>query len=52
LVTLRLPPGASSEEIAAARRAVENATVELLWLADALKLYQENQATVRYFGRA
>ena len=49
---LEATPGVSPAEIAAARRAVDVATVELLWLTDAMKLYQQRKVTVRYFGRA
>jgi hypothetical protein len=49
---LEATPGVSPAEIAAARRAIEVAAVELSWLTDAMKLYQERKATVRYFGRA
>ena len=49
---LEATPGVSPAEIAAARRAIEVAAVELSWLTDAMKLYQESKVTVRYFGRA
>ena len=49
---LEATPGVSPAEIAAARRAIEVAAVELSWLTDAMKLYQERKVTVRYFGRA
>jgi hypothetical protein len=49
---LEAKPGVSQAEIAVARRAVDVAAVELTRLADAMKLYQERNVTVRYFGRA
>jgi hypothetical protein len=49
---LEATPGVSPAEIAAARRAIEVAAVELSWLTDAMKLYQERKVTVRYFGQA
>jgi len=45
-------PGAPAAEIAAARRAVAVAAVELMRLVDALRLFESKRATVRYFGRA
>ena len=49
---LEATPGVSPAETAAARRAIEVAAAELSWLTDAMKLYQERNVTVRYFGRA
>ena len=49
---LEATPGASLEEIAAARRAIAAAAVELTRLVDALRLFDAKQATVRYCGRA
>jgi hypothetical protein len=49
---LEATPGASLEEIAAARRAIAAAAVELTRLVDAMRLFEAGRATVRYFGRA
>jgi hypothetical protein len=49
---LEATPGASPAEIAAARRAVAVAAVELTRLVDALRLFEAKRVTVRYFGRA
>ena len=49
---LEATPGASAAEIAAARRAVAVAAVELTRLVDALRLFETKRATVQYFGRA
>jgi hypothetical protein len=49
---LEATPGASLEEIAAARRAIAAAAVELTRLVDAMRLLEAGRATVRYFGRA
>jgi hypothetical protein len=49
---LEATPGASLEEIAAARRAIAAAAVELTRLVDAMRLFEAKHATVRYFGRA
>ena len=49
---LEAAPGASPAEIAAARRAVDAAAVELTRLVDAMQLFEARRATVRYFGRA
>jgi len=49
---LEATPGASLEEIAAARRAIAAAAVELTRLVDALRLFDAKQATVPYCGRA
>jgi hypothetical protein len=45
-------PGASLEEIAAARRAIAAAAVELTRLVDAMRLFEAKHATVPYFGRS
>ena len=44
-------PGAPAAEIAAARRAVAVAAVELTRHVDTLRLFEAKRATVRYFGR-
>jgi hypothetical protein len=44
--------GASPADIAAARRAVAVAAVELTRLVDALRLFKTERATVAYFGQA
>jgi hypothetical protein len=49
---LEATPGASLEEIAAARRAIAGAAVELTRLVDAMRLFEAKHATVRCFGRA
>jgi hypothetical protein len=49
---LEATPGASPAEIAAARRVIAAAAVELTRLVDAVQLFEAKQATVRYFGRA
>ena len=49
---LEATPGASPEEIAAARRAVAVAAVELTRLVDALRLFKAERATVAYIGKA
>jgi len=49
---LEATPGVSLAEIAAGRRAVAVAAVELTRLVDALRLFQAERSTVPYFGRA
>jgi hypothetical protein len=49
---LEATPDATPAEIAAAQRAVSDATAELTRLVDAMQLFEAKQATVRYFGRA
>jgi hypothetical protein len=49
---LEATPGASLEEIAAARRAIAAAAVELTRLVDAMRLFEAKHGTVRYFGLA
>jgi hypothetical protein len=49
---LEAAPGPSLAEIAAARRAVAVAAGDLTRLVDALRLFEANRATVRYFGHA
>ena len=49
---LEATPGASLAEIAAARRAVAIAALELTRLVDALRLFKADRATVAYFGQA
>jgi hypothetical protein len=49
---LEATPRASTAEIAAARRAVDAAAVDLTRLVDAMLLFEARRATVRYFGRA
>jgi len=49
---LEVTPGASPTEIAAARRAVAVAAMELTRLVDALRLFKAERATVVYFGQA
>ena len=49
---LEATPGVSLAEIAAGRRAVAVAAVELTRLVDALRLFKAERATVPYFGRA
>jgi hypothetical protein len=49
---LEATPGASLEEIGAARRAVTVAAAELTRLVDAMRLFEAGRATVRYFERA
>ena len=49
---LEATPGASPAQIAAARRAVAVAAVELMRHVDALRLFEAKRATVQYFGRA
>jgi hypothetical protein len=48
---LEARPGASLAEIAEAQRAVGAAAAELTWLVEAIRLFEEKQTTVRYFGR-
>ena len=45
-------PGVSLAEIAAGRRAVAVAAVELTRFVDAFRLFKAERATVPYFGRA
>jgi hypothetical protein len=49
---LEATPGASLEEIAAARRAIAAAAAELTRLVDAMRLFEAGRATVPYFGRS
>jgi len=49
---LEATPGASLADIAAGRRAVAVAAMELTRLVDALRLFEAKRATVRYFGQA
>ena len=49
---LEATPGVSLAEIAAGRRAVAVAAVELTRLVDTLRLFKAERATVPYFGRA
>jgi len=49
---LEAKSGASPAEIAVARHAVGVAAVQLVRHVDAIRLFEANRATVRYFGRA
>jgi hypothetical protein len=49
---LEATPGVSLADIAAARREVARAAMELTRLVDAIRLFKVKRATVGYFGRA
>jgi hypothetical protein len=49
---LEITPDVSMAEIAATRRAVAVAAMELARLVDALRLFKAERATVAYFGQA